>query len=226
MPQPARGGLRCARLGAVVAACLGLAAGGHALGGGGLPSASTLALTLPALGLVALWFTRRERSIPTLFAVLVGVEAALHAYFHLAAHGAPALNSGLDAALLTGHAGHGRAAAASQVSQVSHADPGHTLGLAGGGHAGQSLDSLSLLPSPSMAAAHLLAIALTALALGWGDRSIWAAARRLLPVLAAAPAVPRAVVAICCAAAPGRLRSLDLRYLAPVRGPPAEPRLA
>lgn len=225
MPQPARGGLRCARLGAVVAACLGLAAGGHALGGGGLPSASTLALTLPGLGLVALWFTRRERSIPTLFAVLVGVEAALHAYFHLAAHGAPALGSGLDAALLTGHgrAGHGQAAAA---SQLGHADLGHGLVLPGGGHAGQSLDVVSLLPSPSMAAAHLLAIALTALALGWGDRSIWAAARRLLPILAAAPAVPRAVVAICCAAAPGRLRSLDLRHLAPVRGPPAEPRLA
>lgn len=205
MPQPARGGLRLARLGAVVAVCLGLAAGGHAVGGGGLPDAATLGLTLPLLGLVALWFTRRERSIATLFAVLAAAEAALHVVFHLAGQHVATLGPAL-----LGHAAHGRPAFAGEAALMTHATGHHAaMGIGAG-----------VLPTPSMAVAHLVATALTAIALGWGDRSLWAAARRLLPVLPSAPRAPRPSGTPSCGAVPPRLRPVDLLRLAPARGPP------
>lgn len=219
MAEPARGALRCARLCAVVVACLGLALAGHAVGGGGIPPVGAPLVATPVLALVALWFTRRERGVGALFAVLTAVEAALHALFHLAGH----VPDGVGAnALLTGHAAHGvpRAPAGPVIGaggpeHLAHAGHGAAI------HAGAMLDPASLLPTGPMAAAHLVAIALTAVVLGWGDRSLWALARRLLPVLpgpAAPPCPPRAggrPVAV-----PGPLRPLGLPRTAPVRGPP------
>lgn len=203
MPDPSRGGLRLARLSAFVAACLGLGAAGHALGGGGVPVAGALLVTLPVLGLLGLWFSRRERGIAALFGLLAAVELGLHVLFHMAAAPAPAL----DPALLA-RAGHRHGAPLA----TSHAEMIHGVAHGGSVH--------ELLPTGPMAVAHLLAAAGTAVALGWGERSLWALARRLLPAL---PEPPRAAIAheaLIPSPAPAPLRAVDLVRLAPVRGPP------
>lgn len=210
MPDPARGGLRFARLGAFVVACLGLGAAGHAVGGGGVPTAPTMLLTIAPLTLLGLWFTHRERGVWGLFAALTVVEAALHVVFHAAHAADPAAGVAAAVAARAGHAGH----AGSDLAQASgHA--GHLSGLPADG-----LLARGMLPSGSMLAAHLIAIAVTALALGWGDRSLWAMARRLFPVLAAAvrPAYPLAIRQPTTTPAP--LRATDVLRHAPVRGPP------
>lgn len=219
MSDPARGGLRLARLGAFVAACLGLAAAGHAVGGGEFPAATALALAAVPLTLLGLWFTRRERGMVALFGLLAGVEAGLHVAFHLAAHplvlDPDAVALGLGRAGHSGYSGHLGAMPSPGAVDAAHALPA--------GVASTPMDLAALLPSPGMSAAHLVAIALTAIALGWGDRSLWAAARALWPQLPARALgrTPVAPASIRVATAPRRLSSLDLRRLAPVRGPPA-----
>lgn len=225
MSDPARGGLRLARLGVLVLACLGLGAGGHAVGGGGVPEVTTLALAVPPLTLLGLWFTRRERGVAALFAMLTGVQAALHVGFHV---GGAQLDAAGLASAWSGHVGH--AGYAGHVGHAGHAlapagaDPGVALSAAhaiGAGH-----DAAALWPSGPMTAAHLLAIGLTAVALGWGERSLWALARRLLPTLPRAAHPPRALPAYDAARPPLPARIVDLLRLAPVRGPPAAPRPA
>lgn len=225
MSDPTRGGLRLARLGVLVLACLGLAAGGHAVGGGGTPGVAALALAVPPLTLLGLWFTRRERGVGALFGMLTGVQVALHVGFHLGgaqldiATLGPAMTRNMGHLGPAGHLGH-----AGQALAPTGTDPAVALS---GGHAiGMGHDLAAAWPSGPMAAAHLIAIALTALALGWGERSLWALARRLLPTLPRAIRPPTARPPYVAARPPLPARTLDLLCLAPVRGPPVAPRPA
>lgn len=195
MPHPDRGALRLARLSAFVAACLLLGLGAHAYGGGGLPSRGALAVAAVPVALLGLWFTRVERGVGALLVALGTAQVGLHVLFHLSHGAAAALSVG------GGHAMHDPAA---RLGAVALRTPGVE----------------ALLPGPVMLATHLVAVALTALLLGWGDRSLWAWGRRLLPALP----TPAGSPALAAAPLPTRsvcpLRGIDLGRLAPVRGPP------
>lgn len=195
MPHPDRGALRLARLSAFVAACLLLGWGAHAYGGGGLPSRGALAVAAVPVALLGLWFTRVERGVVALLVALGVAQVGLHLVFH-SSHGAPTAM-----AVGSGHAMHDSAA---------------HLGAAALGTPGVE----NLLPGPGMLATHLLAVALTALLLGWGDRSLWAWGRRLLPALPTPASPPALAAALLTTWTPCALRGIELGQLAPVRGPP------
>lgn len=202
MPRPSHGRLRLVRLGVFVAACLGLTTGGHTLAGAELPGAGVLCLALPPLTLVGMWFTRRERGVLSLFGTLVLIQTALHAFFHLA-H----LPDAPTALAPTAHAGHHPTA----LDFIAHHGPDQHLD---GSHL------LLLLPSGNMAAAHGIVTVLAAVLLGWGERSLWAAARRLLPQLPISPTRPFILrLPPLCAVLPSP-RTDPCRCLTPVRGPP------
>ncbi|WP_162872781.1 hypothetical protein [Austwickia chelonae] len=205
MVHPARGQLRLTRLGVFVASCVLLGAFGHAHGGGHAPAPATLVLAVVPLTLTGLWFTKAERGVFSLFTALSLVQSALHLFLHLS---------------------HAHTPARALSGPSHHLHPPRPNGPLHSDHeqvvtaAASSIEIAQLLPSAQMLYAHLLAIAVTAALLGWGERSLWAAARRLLrpfPRLIT-PTIPSQTLAPCVQVLVHLGR--DVLAMAPVRGPP------
>ncbi|GAB76515.1 hypothetical protein SAMN05421595_1643 [Austwickia chelonae] len=208
MVHPARGQLRLTRLGVFVTSSLLLGALGHAYGGGHMPSPAALTLAVIPLTITGLWFTKVERGITSLFTALALIQGALHLLFHLS-HAHP------TASTLPPTNQHGH--------PTPHGSHPHVL-LQGVEAATPATDLPHLLPTTQMFCTHLLVVALTALLLGWGERSLWAAARKLLlrlprlvtPNIPSPVLIPHAHVLV--------RHGRDVLAMAPVRGPPEKPR--
>ncbi|WP_431043169.1 hypothetical protein ACQUSR_15605 [Streptomyces sp. P1-3] len=184
-------GLRLLRAAVFTAACVALAAGGHALASCAPVPLWTLAAGGLGVFAVVVALAGRERSLPGIAAALALGQLALHTLFGLAQQGsAMAQARGADgsesrvialAAKLLCESAPGRldAARAHQIVTNAGIDPtAH-----GGAHAGAAGPAAhpslleTLPPSPSMVLGHLLA----ALAAGWllrrGEAALWRVVR-------------------------------------------------
>ncbi|WP_163553026.1 hypothetical protein [Candidatus Frankia alpina] len=65
-------------------ACTGLAAAAHALAHGGAPAPAALVMAVGAVAILAAPFAGRTRTLPTVVAAMVAVQAGLHTLFSLA----------------------------------------------------------------------------------------------------------------------------------------------
>ena len=98
--------MRLARTGVFALVCLALAAGAHAVAGGGLPPLGVVLLACVPLWFGAFWLTSRRLGAGAIGAALSLAQLGLHGFFHLtAAHltsapGDPALTA------VGGHPGH------------------------------------------------------------------------------------------------------------------------
>lgn len=197
MTEAGRGWVRIARATVAVGVTLGLAAAGHAAGGGPVSSGALLVLVV-LLTPVALVATAVPWTFGRGVAALGSGQVGVHLLLTLMA---PA-SGGTALAPHAGHAGHGDLPA----------------GLGSGGLAGAAA---ALHLTPSMLGWHVGASLVAAAVIAFGERALWAALARLLPDLPAGPALPVGPVA-----APAwrhtRPRGI-LLLLPPGRGPPAGP---
>ncbi|WP_317446383.1 hypothetical protein [Streptomyces collinus] len=199
--------VRSLRAAVFAAVCVLLAAAGHGLAMGDMPSVGADAAAF--LGVFGLgWaFGRRERSLPGIGAVMLATQAGLHFAFG-AAHPDPAAGSGrahvmrMDA--MAGHsmAGHGMAAMHAHSATVHATTVYATL-------------------------AHLLAALVASWWLRRGEAALWSLLRRavaLLPGLVAwwrdAPLPRPAGRTLPLPAAPEPPRRPALRHAVSRRGPP------
>lgn len=218
MSSPASGSLRGLRVAVVAVAGTLLAAAAHAIAGGPLPSAGTVAMAslIPALG--GLWLSRRRRGWFSIAAVLGGVQVLLHAWL---------MSATATGACLVGGGGHVAHAAAAMVrcpagpgmAGMSPTPTGLSVPL--GPLTGRYLSDGSLV----MLLAHVVAVLLTAVVLAAGEHAVWQLMQWLRPALrvvrAEFPVIPGQPRAVPVVAAPvARRRSVELGGPGR-RGPPA-----
>lgn len=207
---PKHGWVRLARTGVFALVCLFLAAGAHALAGGGLPPLGVLLLACVPLWFGAFWLTARRLGAGSIGIALGLAQAALHVVFHVttASTGHTAATAATAA---VGHSGH-----AGLSGHLAHLGPATlSQSTSPGGARGDLLAG----PSVTMVLAHVVATIACALLLSYGEDVVWRLMRRLfrLPPSAQPPATaPLWQVH----ARPLRARDARRRLTGPRRGPP------
>ncbi|MCC5032305.1 hypothetical protein DMH02_003310 [Streptomyces sp. WAC 00631] len=239
-------GLRLVRAAVFAAVCVVLSATGHVL-------ASPAVVPLWALGggflavlVVAAGLAGRERSLPGIAVVLGTGQVLLHTLFGYAQQldgpaaapaggGSPDAVTELAARLLCGEGGHPLSAAeAHRVVTAAGIDPGvHAAAATAGGTGGHGAAlPASLLPSPEMLLAHLLAAVLLGLLLRRGEAALFRLVRlsvqglaegALVRSLRAAVGLARALLAGLPGAGGPRVRGLRCRRYGPERPRPLYP---
>lgn len=202
---PTAGVLRSARAGAVAATVLGLAAGAHVAGGGGLPAPFLLSGLAVVVLAVCLLLAGRRFSLPVLTGVLGGGQLALHTVFGVCS----------DPTVTVSATGHHQ-----QVVTVS--------GLAAAGTAPDLSPALSLTTAPAMTAAHVAATLVAVVLLVHGENllwQVWSWLRPLARVLVELVRFVRPLLRPVGAAVLARPRSVVARRVRR-RGPPRVPALA
>ncbi|MGW5282070.1 hypothetical protein ACWERI_21850 [Streptomyces collinus] len=204
--------VRSLRAAVFAAVCVLLAAAGHGLAMGDMPSVGADAAAF--LGVFGLGWVlgRRERSLPGIGAAMLATQAGLHFAFG-AAHPGPA-------------AGSGRAHAMNMAAMGGH-------GMAGHGAAAMHVHSATVQATASHATtvyatlAHLLAALVASSWLRRGEAALWSLLRRavaLVPGLVAwwqnAPLPDPAGRTLSLPAAPEPPRRPALRHAVSRRGPP------
>lgn len=170
--RPDRGMPRLARTLVFTLTALGLAVGGHAGGGGGVPQPVVYLLVGPIIALLSLWLSGRQRGVWALLTVLVPLQAGLHVLFHTAhASTSPGLVSVSHHPPMSLPAPNwGTPLTADQHLFTGASDASALAGM----H-----DSAGMLPSPAMVFGHLVAIALTAWVMAKGEQALWRVTHRL-----------------------------------------------
>ncbi|UQS31620.1 hypothetical protein J5J01_08350 [Streptomyces fradiae] len=181
-------GPRLLRAAVFTAVCVVLSALGHSLAAGQAVPWWTLAVGFAAILVLALPFTGRERSLPSITVALAGGQLALHMVFGVGQeHAAPADTDGpasdalvrAAARLMCGGGGAQQITPGEAHRIVTSAglDPAKAAAAAGAGPVATGPVDQLMLPSMSMVLAHLLA----ALPAGWllrrGDLALLRLAR-------------------------------------------------
>ncbi|MBB0246068.1 hypothetical protein FNQ90_18640 [Streptomyces alkaliphilus] len=193
--------LRLARAAVLAAVCVALAAGGHALAGGGTPGVGVALLGWAAVLLPTALAAGRERRSPLGIVTLVtGAQVGLHTLFSLfpaspgtagagptgADHSGGGAGTAMELAarlLCNDHAANLTPGTAEEIVRAAGLDPagpsggaGHTVGdhlVAGPGVPG-SIDLIGPLAGGLiMALAHLVAAVATGLLLSRGEAALW-----------------------------------------------------
>ncbi len=165
--MPAQPPLRFLRSGVVTGSGIGLAAAAHTAAGGYLPPVPVLLLLAVLCMAPVMLLSRHRFRLPAMALILGGSQAALHWAF-------TALSGPSVHCVGTGVAAHGHHR---EITIPSCAGtPGSATELTG--HA------LAALPAPAMLAAHLLAIAATAVVLARGEAALWQLKAWLAPLAA------------------------------------------
>ncbi|MFC9282016.1 hypothetical protein [Streptomyces collinus] len=209
--------VRSLRAAVFAAVCVLLAAAGHGLAMGDMPSVGADAVAF--LGVFGLGWAlgRRERSLPGIGAAMLATQAGLHFAFGAAHPGSAA--------------GSGRAHAMHMASMHMASMAGH--GMAGHGMAAMHLHSATVHTTTAHATtayatlAHLLAALVASWWLRRGEAALWSLLRRavaLVPGLVAwwrnAPLPDPAARTVPLPAAPVPPRRPALRHAVSRRGPP------
>ncbi|GLW50997.1 hypothetical protein Stsp02_66580 [Streptomyces sp. NBRC 14336] len=204
------------------AVCVLLAALGHVLMSGSHVPAWALAAGAAATSAVGWLLGGRERGLPLVVTVVVAAQSGLHSGFSWAQSTAGAAGGVDEHALRMGHMGH--------MGYMGHM--GH-LGHDMGPDASAVSSAASLVSSPGMLAAHLLAALLCGLWLAYGEQAAFrilravagwlAAPLRLLLALPVPPERPRPRAARGDAE---RVPCLLLAHAITSRGPPVGPAVA
>ncbi|WP_030543738.1 hypothetical protein [Streptomyces albus] len=258
-PARAGTGLRLTRAAVFAAVCVVLSATGHVLAARAVIPLWALGGGFLAVLAVAAGLAGRERSLPGIAAALAAGQVLLHTLFGYAQHlagpaaappggGSSDTVTALAARLLCGEGGRPLSAAeAHRVVTAAGIDPGaHAAAAAtasaGGGAGPHGVLPASLLPSPQMLLAHLLAAVLLGLLLRRGEAALFRlvrlsvqglAERALVRSLRTAVGLARALLAGLPGAGgprlrarrarpygPGRPRPLYLEHSVSRRGPP------
>ncbi|MFD9093440.1 hypothetical protein [Streptomyces collinus] len=199
--------VRSLRAAVFAAVCVLLAAAGHGLAMGDMPSVGADAVAF--LGVFGLGWAlgRRERSLPGIGAAMLATQAGLHFAFGAAHPGAAAGSGRAHAMPMAAMSGHGMAAMHAHAATV-HATTAHATTV----HA---------------ALAHLLAALVASWWLRRGEAALWSLLRRavaLVPGLVAwwrnAPLPDPAGRTLPLPAAPEPPRRPALRHAVSRRGPP------
>lgn len=159
MTSPGRGRGRAVRSGTLALAVVALAAAGHRVGGGELPSPPILVGLVLATAAPAAALTARRLRWPTLLATLGAGQGVLHV-----ALGALAAPAALGMPVTPGTS----ITPGTPVMPAVHSHAWH--GLPGSADSGSA-----------MTLAHVLATVATAILLAWGERALWAAWERVRP---------------------------------------------
>ncbi|RDV09407.1 hypothetical protein DXK94_13550 [Arthrobacter sp. RT-1] len=203
--MPAQPPLRFLRSGVITGSGIGLAAAAHTAGGGHLPPAPVLLLLAVLVMAPVMLLSRRRFRLPIMALILGGSQAALHSAF--TALSGPSVHCAGPGVAAHGH--HRQIAIPSCAGA-----PASAMELTG--HA------LAALPAPAMLAAHLLAIAATAVVLARGEAALWQLKAWLAPLAAILHPVPLPAAYRVCALPK---KAVMKRHLAvripPRRGPPA-----
>ncbi len=163
---PTIGSLRLLRAGALTAPALGLALTAHLVAGGSTPAGPALIGAVVAVGCLATLATGRRLGRRSICFGLAGSQAALHLWF-----GSTGRDAGCD---VGGWIRHGPWS------------PGHLHGssvvdcLGTAATTGRAADTSAAVDGVAMLTAHLAAVVLTGLLLGYGETLLW----RLLGQLA------------------------------------------
>ncbi|MBQ0983327.1 hypothetical protein KBZ10_01975 [Streptomyces sp. F63] len=249
-------GLRLVRAAVFAAVCVVLSAAGHTLASHAVVPLWALGGGFLAVSAVAALLAGRERSLAGIAAALGAGQVLLHTLFGYAQQlagpaAAPADGTASDsvtalaARLLCGEGGRPLSAAeAHHVVTAAGIDPGALAAVGGapGGTGAHGALPASLVPSPEMLLAHLLAAVLLGLLLRRGEAALFRLVRlsvqglaegALVRSLRAAVGLARALVAGLPGAGgprvrarrvrgdePGRPRPLYLRHSVSRRGPP------
>lgn len=224
---PRHGWVRLTRTGVFALVCLALAAGAHALAGGGLPPVGVLLLAALPVWFASFWLTSRRVGARSLVFALGGGQLALHVFFHATAR--TVVGAGSPGSLLgsTGALGSGGSVAGAMPGHGAHA--AHALAHAtavpaataatGTTGAGAGLEALSTGLSPAMLLAHAAATLVCALVMTHAEDAVW---RLVRPLLATPCAGPLAVRVALWGVHPAP-RPLTGRWCTPgwtLRGPP------
>lgn len=220
---PRHGWVRLTRTGVFALVCLALAAGAHALAGGGLPTVGVLLLAALPVWFASFWLTSRRVGARALVLALGGGQLALHVFFHATARtvvGAGSAGAALPTAgHATGHAtGHGANAA---HALAAHAAPAHATAAHAGAPAatGAGLETVWTSLSPAMLLAHAAATLVCALVMAHAEDAVWRLVRPLLAPPCAGPLTVRVALWRVHPAPP----PLTERWCTPgwaLRGPP------
>lgn len=201
---PQTGSGRIARIGVFSGVALALAAGAHALGGGGLPGATAWTFAVVPVLLTATLLTARRCRPVALVTALGALEGLLHVLFHAL----PAAGGSVGAAPPpSGHGAHLAPGALAATPDAGALAGVHDLGL-----------------SPGMVVFHVVATLLTAWAMSRGEAWMWRLAdrfRRRLPV--ARTPRPRRVRPLPPRSIARRPLAADVVAYGGLRGPPVAP---
>ncbi|WP_369021741.1 hypothetical protein [Paenarthrobacter ureafaciens] len=199
--MPAQAPLTLPRALTVTGLILGLAAAAHTAGGGRLPAVPVLVLLAVLVLLPVTILARRRLSLGTITATLGAGQLALHAAF-------TALPRPVDHCATAGIVGHGHHQAATVPDCAAAATMAAHVG--------------AVLPGPVMTAAHILAVAATAVLLAHGETLLWRMLDWLAPLTFALhpPVLPQWATpdSLSMAFVPPLHPCLRVRAL---RGPPA-----
>lgn len=203
--MPALAPLRFLRSGVITGTGFGLAAAAHTAAGGHLPPVPVLLLLAMLCMAPVMLLSRHRLRLPAMAAVLSTAQAALHTAF-------AALSETSSHCTGNGVAAHGHHQAFDLPGCATSPGPGTETT----GHA------LAVLPGPAMVAAHVLAVAATAIVLARGEAALWQLKAWLTPlvtILHPAPLhpVPR-IHALAGVAVPVWRTAVRIP---PLRGPPA-----
>ena len=190
---PRHGWVRLTRTGVFALVCLTLAAGAHAMAGGGLPPAGVLLLAGLPVWFAGFWLTSRRVGARSLVLALGGGQLALHVFFHATTRpvvgaGSPGSPGSVAGAMTpAGHGAHAAHALAAHAMGV----PAATGATTATGAAGSGLEALSTGLSPAMLLAHAAATLVCALIMAHAEDAVWRLVRPLLAPPCAGPLAVR-----------------------------------
>ncbi|MDF2050067.1 hypothetical protein [Arthrobacter sp. Cr_A7] len=203
--MPAQPPLRFLRSGVIAGSGIGLAAAAHTAAGGHLPPVPVLLLLAVLCMAPVMLLSRRRFRLPIMALILGGSQAALHSAF-------TALSGPSVHCAGPGVAAHGHHRDITIPSCAG--TPGSAAELTG--HA------LAALPAPAMLAAHLLAIAATAVVLARGEAALWQLKAWLAPLAAILhPVRLPAAYRVCALPKKAVMKRHTAVRIPPRRGPPA-----